>query len=355
LTLEVLEGRDLPSFTAGSGLLGSVSAVAVGDFNNDKNLDLASISIGDLGGSTLTVQLGNKAGIFHGGHSTSVGVNATALAVGNFNKDNRLDVIVVTQYDVRVLLGNGDGTFSQGSETGSGAGTPATVEGDQTVAVGDFNGDGKLDAVVVGSANTVVLLGNGNGGFTSVRNVGPAAASVAVADVNGDGKLDIVSGGAGLMQVQLGNGDGTFRAPQNFAVPPDYYGIPNTAISIALADVNGDGKLDIVTGTLDPTGGNPYETDVLLGNGDGTFGAARTVGPGALTVAVADFNHDGKLDIVSVGEGSTNVELGNGDGTFQSPLNVGIGGGYVAVADFNHDGYPDLAVGAEVFLNDKKW
>jgi len=182
-----------------------------------------------------------------------------------------------------------------------------------------------------------------------------------VADVNGDGKLDIVSGGIvefdGVMQIQLGNGDGTFRAPQNFAFPADGALAP-TAVSIALADVNGDGKLDMVTGTYDVGVEVPWETDVLLGNGDGTFGTARTVGYGGLTVAVADFNHDGKLDIVSVGDFSTStdsVELGNGDGTFQAPLNVGLHGGYAAVGDFNHDGYPDLAIGAEVFLNDKKW
>src|SRR5262249_35763796 len=148
---------------------------------NDKYLDLASISQN----GPLTVQLGSKSGnltLFR--YDTGIGDGATSLAVGNFNKDNRLDVIVVEQQggEVRVLLGNGDGTFSFGGETLVGAGlpfSPATNQGDQTVAVGDFNGDGKLDAVVVGSAETDVLLGNGKGGFTSVRNVGPAAASVA--------------------------------------------------------------------------------------------------------------------------------------------------------------------------------
>src|SRR5262249_46272533 len=148
----------------------------------------------------------------------------------------------------------------------------------------------------------------------------------------------------------------TFRAPQNFAIPPDSLGDPSTAISIALADVNGDGKLDMVTGIYSGTA-FAYATDVLLGNGDGTFGTAQTVGPGAVSVAVADFNHDGKLDILSSGDsaGGASVELGNGDGTFQAPLDVGLPSGYAAVGDFNHDGYPDLAIGGEVLLNDKNW
>src|SRR5262249_31698006 len=137
--LEALDERLLPSFTAGSGLPGNVWAVAVGNFNNDNNLDLASISIGDMGGSTLTVQLGNKAGIFYGGHNTDVGFNATALAVGNFNNDKNLDIIVVTNDGnvATVWLGNGDGTFSHGPAGsvagGAGGHSPLTLQGDQTV------------------------------------------------------------------------------------------------------------------------------------------------------------------------------------------------------------------------------
>jgi hypothetical protein len=327
----------------------------VGDFNNDNNLDVAALVVGDTGASTLTVNLGDQLGFFYGNHhDTGVGYHATALAVGNFNNDNNLDVIVVTNSGsvALVLLGNGDGTFSRRSKTVIGAGESV---GGQSVAVGDFNGDRKLDAVVVGPRGTQVLLGNGSGGFVSVRTVGPAADSVAVADVNLDGKLDIVSGGDGVVQVQLGNGDGTFQAPANFAIPSG----PNGSVlaaSLALADLNGDGQLDVVTGTFDPGAGNgSYQTDVLLGNGDGTFEAAQAVGPGGRSVGVADFNHDGKLDIVSVGETASYVELGNGDGTFADPLNVLPDGGYAAVGDFNLDGYPDLALGLVVYLNDQQW
>jgi hypothetical protein len=169
---------------------------------------------------------------------------------------------------------------------------------------------------------------------------------VAVADLNHDGILDLVLGSGPGIQIELGDGHGGFGAPQSFA-------LPGYAASIALADLNGDGQLDIVTATKYGTGGG--ETDVLLGNGDGTFRAAQTVGPAAEAVAVADFNHDGKLDIASVGFGSTSVELGNGDGTFQSAIYVGSGGHSVAVGDFNGDGYADLTTGTKVFLNDKQW
>src|SRR5262249_8684335 len=131
--LEALEDRWLPSFTPGGWLAYGGYGVAVGDFNHDKNLDVASLSTMDMGVSALTVQLGSKFGVFYAEYSPRAGYGATILAVGAFDHDNRLDVIVEDRYGVQVLLGNGDGTFSHGSEAPI-PGTPATYEGDQTVA-----------------------------------------------------------------------------------------------------------------------------------------------------------------------------------------------------------------------------
>jgi hypothetical protein len=351
LQVEALDARCLPSFVPSWPIAGGAGpgTIAVGDFNNDKNLDVASITRGDMGVSTLYVQLGSKGGkSFSSTKEAYLGFGATALAAGNFNGDKYLDLIATNTDSqgfgyVLLLTGNGDGTFTLSAEVPVGANP-------QALALGDFNGDGKLDAVVICS-ETDVLFGNGKGGFTSIQNVGPGGVSLAVGDFNGDGKLDIVSGGSGSpttrwgMQVQLGNGDGTFRATQSFAMP-------GLATSIALADVNGDGKLDIVTATESVVG----ETDLLVGKGDGTFRAAQAVGPAASAVAVADINGDGKPDIVSVNTSYTDVEFGNGNGTFQAPVTVAAGGTAVAVADFNNDGYVDLAVdGAAVLLNNKRW
>jgi hypothetical protein len=277
---------------------------------------------------------------------------AYSLAVADLFGTGRPDIVAATRDNgIAVLFNKGDGTFWPAEYYGVGT--------EVSVAVGDFNGDGKLDIVaangsVSGAGMVSVLLANPNGGFRPAQFYPIASAqAVAVGDFNGDGKLDVVvaTGRSDTAIVLLGNGDGTLQPAQGYAYGPALDG----GLGMVVADFNGDGKLDVVMGTT-----------VLLGNGDGTFGAARTVGPGSGSVAVADFNHDGKLDIVSVDSQSTYVALGNGDGTFGAALNVGPGGKSVAVGDFNGDGFADLAVtgtgpGAadpglvDVFINAADW
>ena|SRR5271157_189108 len=292
-----------------------------------------------------------------------------SVAVADLNGDGKLDLVVSNfiSGSVGVLLGNGDGTFQPVTTYGTGGGwTPLSV------AVGDLNGDGKPDLVVatgvipIGfSSNISVFMGNGDGTFQPAVGYAIAAdaASVAIADVNGDGKPDLLvanSGGIGTVGVLLGNGDGTFQ-------PAVFYGSGGVyPSSVAVADVNGDGKLDLVVGNFFGRVGNRSTVGVLLGNGDGTFQTATIYDSGGNqlnSIAVADLNGDGKLDVVTgncvragslacgyrgaAAEGVVGVLLGNGDGTFQPVVTYdsrGQSASSVAIADVDGDGKRDLVV-----------
>jgi hypothetical protein len=358
--LDVLEDRTLLSavsfgpplfYPASVGETGG-NAVAVGDFNNDGKLDLAVTS--PL--STLGVLLGNGDGTFRTAPSPGQ-FPSSSLVVGDFNGDGKLDLVTANTYNnsVSVLLGNGDGTFQTARNFAAGAqGFP--------VAVGDFdgrhyaNGLPILDLVTANFySNTVsVLLGNGDGTFQTARNFAVASGPsfVAIGDLNGDGKADLVVsqfgdfyGNNAGVSVLLGNGDGTFQPAQVFAA-----GIPSLAVVVA--DFNGDGKPDLAL--ANGYGGGVH---VLLGNGDGTFGVAQEVEPlpfrSVDQLAVGDFNGDGKPDLVTASDW-TRVLLGNGDGTFGVAQAVGPQDdieGQVTVGDFNGDGKPDLAHTGYVLLN----
>src|SRR6266516_6434682 len=276
----------------------------------------------------------------------------SGIAVGDFNGDGKLDLAVVNfgDWNIYVLLGNGDGTFQAARSVyfASGGGFPWYV------VTADFNGDGKLDLAVsnYGGNSLSVLLGNGDGTFQAPQTtpVGTNPALVAVGDFNGDGKPDLAisSVGDNTVSVLLGNGDGTFLAPQVTPVGlnPWYF---------AVGDFNGDGKLDLAVADygcpLDCTSSPSNTVTVLLGNGNGTFlpGPSLTVGNGPAGVAVGDFNGDGKPDlaVANLNDNTLSILLGNGDGTFQAPqtfAGVGTKPYFVAVGDFNRDGKPDLVI-----------
>ena len=225
------------NYAAGGGSF----AVAVGDFNRDGKPDLAVTSAFS---NSVSIHLGNAApnsGTFQPAVYYVIGAYPRSVAVGDFDQDGRLDLAVANEgsFTVSILLGNGDGTFHASDSPSFAAHLhPAFV------AVGHFNADGFLDLVVVNefSDDVSILLGNGNGTFRSVVNyavVGTGSTGAAVGDFNRDGKIDLaVASYNSNISVLLGNGDGTFQ-------PAIFYPAGAGPYSVAVGDFNGDGKPDL--------------------------------------------------------------------------------------------------------------
>jgi hypothetical protein len=272
------------------------------------------------------------------------------VAVGDFNGDRRLDLAVANfgSNTVSVFLGNGDGTFQPHVDYATG-GTPSSV------TVGDFNRDGKLDLVLTNGTFSVgnsvsVLLGNGNGTFQGhvEYRTGLGPTKSVTGDFNLDGNLDIAVANygpaftTGSVSILLGNGDGTFQARIDYPAGVN-------PIGVMVGDFDSDGAMDLAVGDNN----FPQGVSVLLGNGDGTFQSAThyQTQHGPRSGIVADMNFDGKLDLAFApydGTGAVGVYIfiGNGDGTFQPEVSYRAGAGANSVngADFNGDGLLDLAV-----------
>jgi hypothetical protein len=321
------------------------TSVASGDFNHDGILDLVVTNFSD---NTVSVLLGKPDGTFASQQTYPTGNSPMSIVVADFNGDGILDLAVLNANCIpsrlgedcgggwiSLLIGRGDGTFQPGANYAVGsAGYPPTP----TLVAADFNGDGFPDlAVNNGADKTVsVLMNNGAGGLLDqvVYAVPNGANSIALGDFNGDHKIDIGATGT-TMSVLPGKGDGTFQ-------PPIASGDPGGMLVVG--DFNHDGKLDVATV------GSSYLT-VMLGNGDGTFTPISNTTT-ADSIYVADLNKDGNLDLMLFGLGGGNaqgmsVEYGNGDGTFQSPRKYTYSGDSGAlITDINGDGYLDvIAVG----------
>ena len=317
-------------------------SIAVGDFNGDGILDLATAN---NGGSTVTILLGNGNGTFTANGTVPLtGTIPYSIAAGDFDGDGKLDLAVADAQsnNVTILLGNGNGTFT------AQATSPSTGTHPFSIVVGDFNGDGIPDLAVANNAsdNVTILLGKGDGTFTAQAispSTGSSPYAIAVGDFNGDGipDLAVANQNSNNVTILLGNGDGTFTpAPQS----PTTGSFPT---SIAVGDFNGDGKLDLAVGNV-----NSNNLTILLGNGDGTFTTEATspsTGGSPYFIAVGDFNGDGIPDLAVSNYTSNNLTilLGKGDGTFTAQAtNPATGSGPISIAlgDFNGDGIPDLAV-----------
>ena len=379
---ETFEDRRMLSFSPATGYaVGLVpQAVATADFNGDGRLDLVTAN---TYGNTVSVLLGNVDGTFQAALNSAAGAHPLSVAVGDFNADGKTDLVTANESELGVMAGDGDGTFQPVGSIILPDQFPWTIysanalqQSPTSVVVGDLNADGKLDLVATGRVSfpvfftgpdgygmyyesrancfANVLLGTGNATFANAKitpeyqEVPPA---VALADFNGDGKLDVVAAGYGA-SVMLGTGDGTLRTPLQSG-----YGWAGA--SVPVADFDRDGKPDLLLGNT-----------ILTARGDGTFQTGQTVSDIYGHAVAGDVNGDGKLDLVgltswtqygSYGPGgnydptttdSATVLLGYGDGSF-APASASVLDsypGYVSydpgtplLGDFNGDGWPDLA------------
>jgi large repetitive protein len=332
----------------------AVAWEATGDFNGDGIPDLAAISSDYQ--SHAYVLLGIGDGTFHAPAAYAIGEYAAFVTVADVNNDGHPDIVVANAFsgNVGVLLGNANGTF--GAQTTFPVGSKPIF-----VAAGDVNGDGILDLVVANNGDSTigVLLGDGTGHFAAqvTYPVGGAPDGIAIGDFNGDGKPDLAVSNAytypsplGSISLLMGAGNGTFAAATTLTVPAAVS--PSAVLAV---DLRGNGTLDLVFAdnglTIHPAAPAVY---VMLGNNNGSFGALATypTEDNAQSVTAGDINHDGILDLVvpdSAADGSgtsVSVLMGKGDGTFGAKTDYPVGGGgpYNAVlADFNGDGLLDIS------------
>ena len=363
--VELLEGRALPSAslpdlsTSTTIDLGATPTSSVAaDFNADGKLDIATT----ISGGLVSISLGNGDGTFQtpltfAADTAAKTSEAISIAVGDFNGDNKPDIVTSNfgNNRVSVLLNTSSGgTLNFAAPVSYGAGTDTVA-----VAVADLNGDNKLDLVTANigaeaKSSLGVLLGNGDGTFQPVTFVAAGANpnNLAIGDLNGDNIPDLAvtySANTGLtankVGVLLGKGDGTFGIPTLISVG-------ETPSSVTMADFNGDHKLDLAV-----TNFNSGTVSILLNNGNASFTTKKAgtydVGGKPLSAVAADFNGDGKMDLAVASQGTDQVTilLGNGNGTFHSgskkQLVINLSGtpaGEMAVGDFNGDSLPDLAV-----------
>jgi hypothetical protein len=350
-TAQPLDGSSVP-LSGGADRLG-----VVGQFNNADEWYSFQMNAGQS--ATLGMTVGQPTGpLFPSATTYAASGGPSCITYADLNGDGIPDMIFGNGNTdtVGVRLGLGGGLFGPEEDYATG-GPPSAI------AVADLAGDGKLDVVVADSNQEIsVLYGNGDGtlqpspvnapGTTYYDN---GATSVVLADLNHDGYPDMVTAEprAQSIYVWMNRGNGTFSGPVGYH-PGTNPSVPfNTPWQVAVADVNGDGIPDIVSANVSSVswGGN---ITTLLGKGDGTFGPSivSDVGIGSASLALADFNGDGKLDVVTAntntGFFSVSIGYGNGDGSFSPGPTYSTGFGntpyHVAAADLSGDGRPDFVV-----------
>ena len=330
---------------------GGGHSFVAGDVDKDSHIDLVVAE-----NNKLSVMLGDGKGGFAPAAAppTSVSGVAGEMLLADFNRDGALDFAGShhDRYEVVLLLGRGDGTFTNAPGSPFSARAPGKRPHTHALAAADVNRDAKLDIITANNddGDISVLLGDGKGGFTRARPdgsgfpCGPSPYPVSLADVNGDSNLDIAvpntAPGPTTITVLLGDGRGEFRA-----APRSPFKANDRAYFVAVADLNGDSKPDIVA-----THDDASIATLHLGDGKGNFAQSKNspleLGNRAWSVVPTDLNRDGKTDLAFGAEHGVAVFLGDGRGGFQraagSPFRTGRGTWRIEVIDVNHDGKPDF-------------
>lgn len=320
----------------------AVPSNAIGDWNADGHIDVAASGFDPGLGWQLRVLLGNGDATFSDGVSIPVPQLLRSITASDFDGDGLVDLAAVDQALglIRVFAGLGDGAFVESSELGQGI-EPTSI------AVGEFNGDGILDLLATSHATgeLSVLFGDGLGAFdfsySFPLEVFDSPSPICVGDFDGDLAMDFAVALAGFgLHVYLGDGAGDFVLAQEL-------GLADGALiwSLALGDINEDGIVDLVS-----AGFVADQIMTLLGVGTGTFELpqALLMGHGVTSAALGDFDGDGSLDIASAVafRNHVNILIGNGDGTVQSGIRAVPGGNPSrgVTGDFDGDGILDVVL-----------
>ncbi|NJK73439.1 MAG: DUF4347 domain-containing protein, partial [Microcoleus sp. SU_5_6] len=331
------------------------SAIDLESANNKSAIPYGIASLHELDGFTFIKRI---AQLTNANVAASKNLTGSAAKGGDWELEVRTGNIKTPLVFTPETLANYEYVlnFSAATNFNSGFATTATPV---KIDTDDFNGDGFLDLAVanLGSRDISILLGTGTGSFGTATNLfnpgNENPFSIAIRDLNGDGKLDLAvanpvsEGNGGFVSIRLGTGNGSFSNPTNFGEGID----PK---SIASGDFNGDGKLDLITASA-----NSNNLSLFLGDGSGSFSTAVNIinSGGSLDVTTADLNGDGKLDLVSSnGEATNNISvlLGDGTGNFSAPVNfsAGTGNHFITTADLNGDSKLDLVAASNTISND---
>jgi hypothetical protein len=324
------------------------NAVVLADIDGDNTRDIV---VSNSFSNSVSVLLNRGDGTFNAAVNYAAGVFPVGVGAQDLDGDGLTDVAVLNQGlpqegSVEILRNIGHGVLAGGYSSNFASG--GTLASTIALTIGDYDGDGRPDVAQLDSAPRVNVLLNSGGYTFSLKSVLPVSevqpTAIVTGDIDGDGKLDIVVVGQSSY-VFFGNGDGTFKTPVQGAIPQDTL---NNSHWAALADFNHDHKLDLVVSNVDD---HQTSIAVLLGNRDGTFQSPSfpLVSAFSNDVAAFDFNKDGNQDIAVATSLGLAVLLGKGDGTFNPAQHFPYTGAVasvvqLALGDLNGDGEEDIIV-----------